>query len=177
MTQEEFDILQKRCAGLITQEEVDSVIKWKKSKVEIEELLDNCLAQGNPDNDFEVYFCNTPSDLSRIEDEELNRKYLLVDGHFEHENIASGFQTYFNNSPENVNILIQAIENIPKHLEPDDFKYPFIRKCIYAIGAQPEPENFKGLNLLTESDDIRIKELAFHQIEKRKKRGYWEKEK
>jgi hypothetical protein len=177
MTKEEFDILEKMCAGLITQEEVDAVINWKKSKAEIEELLDNCLAQGNPENNFEVYFWNTPSDLSQKEDEELNRKYLLIDGHFEHENIASGFQTYYNYSPENVNILIQAIKNVPKHLEAEDFKYSYIRKCIYAIGAQPEPENFNGLNLLTESEDIQIKELAIHQIEKRKNRGYWEKEK
>ena len=177
MTREEFDILQKRCAGLLTQEEVDTAIKWKKSKAEIEELLDNCLAQGNPDNNFEVYFWYTPSDITRLEDEKLSRKYLLVEGHFEHENIASGFQTYLNNSSENVDILIQAIENVPKYLELDDFKYPYIRKCIYAIGAQPEPENFKGLILLAESNDIRIKELAIHQIEKRKMRGYWEKEK
>ena len=177
MTEEEFNILQKRCAGLISQEEVDSAIKWKKSKSEIEELLNDCLNKGNPENKFEIYFWDTPKDISKKEYEELNRKFLLKDGHFEHEEIVSDFQTYCNESRENVDILIEAINCIPKYLKDDDFKYPYIRKCIYAIGAQPEPENFNGLNLLTESNDIQIKELAFHQIEKRKKRGYWEKEK
>ena len=175
MTKEEFEILKNHSEGLISKEKVHSLIKWKKSKQEIEYILDNCLRMGNPDNDFEIYFWDTPSNLTKKEKEELSRKYLLKDGHFEHEEIASEFQAYFNESTDNVEFLINAIFNIPKHLTHEDFKYPYIRKCIYAIGAQPEPQNFLGLNRLTESEDNHIKQLALHQIDKRKKNGFWEK--
>ena len=50
-----------------------------------------------------------------------------------------------------------------------DFKYPYIRKIIYAIGAQPQPESLLALGkLASETNDIQIKELALHQLEKRK---------
>ncbi|WP_423900014.1 hypothetical protein, partial [Capnocytophaga leadbetteri] len=66
-------------------------------------------------------------------------------------------------------ILLKAIDNIPKYLEPEDFKYPYIRKIIYAIGAQPQPESLLALEKLAfETNDIKIKELALHQLEKRK---------
>jgi len=44
-----------------------------------------------------------------------------------------------------------------------------MRKLIYAIGAQPEPDNIVALNKLTQSEDEKIKELALHQIEKRER--------
>lgn len=58
----------------------------------------------------------------------------------------------------------------------EDLKYPFIRKIIYAIGAQPEPYNMEALKTISQSTDEKIKELALHQIEKRKKFGRWEAE-
>ena len=62
-----------------------------------------------------------------------------------------------------------------KYLEPEDFKYPYIRKIIYAIGAQPQPESLLALEKLAfETDDEKIKELALHQLEKRKRLGRWE---
>jgi len=68
-------------------------------------------------------------------------------------------------------------ENIPEYLEPKDFKYPYIRKIIYAIGAQPQPESLLVLEkLASETDDEKIKELALHQLEKRKQLGRWEQE-
>lgn len=92
--------------------------------------------------------------------------------------MASAFQTIFNNNIENIPILLKAMENIPEYLEDDDFKYPYIRKIIYAIGAQPQPESLLALEkLASETDDIKIKELAMHQLEKRKRLGKWEQKK
>ena len=54
-------------------------------------------------------------------------------------------------------------------------KYPYIRKIIYAIGSQPEPYNSEALEkLASETNDEKIKDLALHQIEKRKELGRWE---
>ena len=83
--------------------------------------------------------------------------------------MASAFQTIFNNNIENIPILLKAMENIPEYLEDDDFKYPYIRKIIYAIGAQPQPESLLALEkLASETNDTEIKKLALHQLEKRK---------
>ena len=110
--------------------------------------------------------------------EEPLRRLLLLNFHNSHEDIIDLFQTMWNNSTKNIPILLKAIDNIPEYLEPEDFKYPYIRKIIYAIGAQPQPESLLALeNLASETNDIKIKELALHQLEKRKELGRWEYEK
>ena len=110
--------------------------------------------------------------------EEPLRRLLLLNFHNSHEDIVDLFQTMWNNSTKNTPILLKALKNIPKYLEPEDFKYPYIRKIIYAIGAQPQPESLLALEKLAfETNDIKIKELALHQLEKRKELGRWEYEK
>ena len=101
--------------------------------------------------------------------EEPLRKLLLLNFHNSHEDIVDLFQTMWNNSAKNIPILLKAIDNIPEYLEPEDFKYPYVRKIIYAIGAQPQPESLLALEkLASETNDIKIKELALHQLGKRK---------
>ena len=97
---------------------------------------------------------------------------LLLNFHNSHEDIIDLFQTIWNNSTENIPILLKAIDNIPKYLEDDDFKYPYVRKIIYAIGAQPQPESLLALEkLASETNDTEIKKLVLHQLEKRKEMG------
>ena len=104
--------------------------------------------------------------------EEPLRRLLLLNFHNSHEDIVDLFQTMWNNSTKNTPILLKALKNIPKYLEPEDFKYPYIRKIIYAIGAQTQPESLLALEKLAfETNDIKIKELALHQLEKRKELG------
>ena len=110
--------------------------------------------------------------------EEPLRRLLLLNFHNSHEDIVDLFQTMWNNSTENIPILLKAIDNIPEYLEDEDFKYPYIRKIIYAIGTQPQPESLLALEKLTsETNDTEIKKLALHQLEKRKELGRWEYEK
>lgn len=109
------------------------------------------------------------------ENEVPMRELLLQTFHNSHEDIVGLFQSTFNNSSENIPILLKALKNIPEYLQPDDFKYPYIRKIIYAIGAQPQPESLLALErLASETDDEKIKELALHQLEKRRRLGRWE---
>lgn len=104
--------------------------------------------------------------------EEPLRRLLLLNFHNSHEDIVDLFQTMWNNSTENIPILLKAIDNIPEYLEDYDFKYPYIRKIIYAIGAQPQPESLLALEkLAAETNDTEIKKLALHQLEKRKESG------
>ena len=110
--------------------------------------------------------------------EEPLRRLLLLNFHNSHEDIVDLFQTMWNNSSENIPILLKAIDNIPEYLQDEISKYSYIKKIIYAIGAQPQPESLLALEkLASETNDIKIKELALHQLEKRKELGRWEYEK
>ena len=103
------------------------------------------------------------------------RKLLLQNFHDSHEEIVSLFQSLWNNDTENIPILLKALESIPQYLQPEDFRYPYIGKIIYAIGAQPQLESLSALEeLASETGDDKIKEFALHQLEKRKKLGRWE---
>lgn len=100
---------------------------------------------------------------------------LAENWHRKHEDIASLFQDVCNDNIKNIPILLDAMNNVPEYImELDDF-YPYVRKLIYAIGAQPEPYNIEALeSLVSNTTDEEIKALALHQIEKRKKYGRWE---
>ncbi len=125
-------------------------------------LLESCF--------FVAYKLN----LFSTENEHIISKLIVENWHREHEDIAGLFQRKFNNNKQNIQPLLLAITNIPEYLEDDDFKYPYIRKLIYAIGAQLESYNIETLAILTQSEDEQIRNLALHQIEKRKKIGRWE---
>ena len=89
--------------------------------------------------------------------------------HIENEDIVTLFQFTWNNNIENIPILLKAINNIPEYLQDEISKYSYIKKIIYAIGAQPQPESLLALEkLASETNDIQIKELALHQLGKRK---------
>jgi hypothetical protein len=95
--------------------------------------------------------------------------------HNRHEDITQLFQHSCNRDVSSISILLNAIDNIPEYLQEDDFKYPYVRKLIYAIGAQPEPYNIEALEKsANETNDEKIRELALYQIEKRKRLGRWE---
>jgi hypothetical protein len=105
----------------------------------------------------------------------IYKKLLLEVWHIESEDIARYFQNKFNDDKENISVLLDAIKIVPDYLKFDDMKYPYFRKLVYAIGAQPEPYNIEALEKLAhETNDEQIKSLALHQIKKRKELGRWE---
>ena len=161
-------------AGLITPEDLAKIIKYKVNYIEFEEIL-NAAYNSSDDWLFSAVLWHMPNELSATELEKLHSKFLLLKNHRSHENIAREFQLEFNNNINNIEVLLNAINNLPDYLIPTDFKYPYIRKIIYAIGAQPEPNNIKNLDkLVNDTTDLQIKTLAIHQIEKRKRLGRWE---
>ena len=108
-------------------------------------------------------------DLYNSANEKPMRDLLLLNFHDSHEDIVRLFQLRWNNNIENIPILLKAINNIPEYLQDEISIYSYIKKIIYAIGAQPQPEGLLALEkLASETNDIKIKELALHQLEKRK---------
>ena len=112
-------------------------------------------------------------DLYNSANEKPMRDLLVLNFHDSHEDIVRLFQLRWNNNIENIPILLKAINNIPEYLQDEISKYSYIKKIIYAIGAQPQPESLLALEkLASETNDIKIKELALHQLEKRKEYSF-----
>jgi hypothetical protein len=175
-------LIQELCDWKISKSDFENKTNFKANYDQLNYLLDNTKKDFNNKNgdnrSFREIFWNVSTILSIQEEISVFRKYLLKNWHHEHEEIAGSFQAFFHNDKENIPILLEAINDIPKYLQIDDLKYSYIRKIIYAIGAQPETYNIEALEeLADETNDKQIKELALHQIEKRKKLGRWESKK
>ncbi len=171
---EQLSLFEKCSAGFITKDELLKELKMDFTFSSVSKLfLDFSKTK---DNEIFSNIFNSLSGIFSFEEENhFYSVYILQENHFLHSDMASAFQTYFNNKPENISSLLLALENIPDYLYEDDFKYPYIRKIIYAIGAQPEPYNIEALEgLVKETNDQQIKDLALHQIKKRKDLGRWE---
>jgi len=171
-------LIQELCDWNISKSDFVNKTNFKANYDQLNYLLDNTKKDFNDKNgnnrSFREIFWNVPTTLSFQEEIVIFRKYLLKNWHHEHEEIAGSFQAFFHNDKENIPILLEAINDVPKYLQIDDLKKSYIRKIIYAIGAQPEPENIKALEGLAKSGDEKVRDLATHQIEKRKKLGRWE---
>lgn len=174
----DLTLINKICNWEITKEEFERSTSYKANFNDFINLLDNSKDKYDTKNNnpiFSAIFWNLPTNLSRQEEINIYKKYLLQNWHHEHEEIVGTFQIIFNEDKENIETLLEAIDQIPKYLQNEDLKYSYIRKIIYAIGAQPNPHSIKALeNLTNETDDEQIRDLSLHQIEKRKKLGRWE---
>ncbi len=173
LKEKELALIDECISGGISEEEFENRFPFRVSMQEIVSYLDSFIISKNFQR-FVIVLWSIPKEFTKTEEGSLFGRYLLIDGHFGHENIASDFQTYFNDSKSFINPLIEAISHVPEYLQNDDVKYPYLRKIIYAIGAQPEPDNISALESLRTNDDLEIVDLVKHQIEKRKSRGRWE---
>lgn len=169
------ELIFQLCERKITIEEFKGRTSFKATKNQLYILLQETEDKCNQYNDnayFDAIFWKLPREISKNEKRDIYRDFILKPYHHEHEEIANSFQAFFHNDKENIPILLEAINDIPKYLQINDLKYSYIRKIIYAIGAQPEPYNIEALEkLANETNDKQIKELALHQIEKRKRLG------
>lgn len=168
LTQWEIDLLTQSCIGDISKEVLKERFPFKPTLEEVRYYLEQ-----SPRDDFEAIWEFTHL-LDRESDKTLHLEYLLKDCHYQHENMARAFQLYFNDDATSIPVLIKAISQTPDYLSDSDSTYPYIRKLIYAIGAQPEPYNLQALEKVAESEDREIRALALHQLQKRKEGGRWE---
>lgn len=113
---------------------------------------------------FEVLLWHFPKQISPNEKEIFYRLLLLETWHQEHEEVISAFQHTFTHSKENVSFIKWAITNIPDYLLNKDVRRSYIKKCMYAIAAQPQPEANLALQELQESEDEIISKLASDQL-------------
>ncbi|WP_428228919.1 hypothetical protein [Flavobacterium sp.] len=161
----------------ISREELLPIFPYKASFKELKQLLLESKNDSVFNRRFNAILWRFPTSMSENDFIKLLHFFLLEYWHHDHEQIITSLQQYYNNDENSINYLIKIISELPDFYKHDeDLKYPFIRKIIYAIGAQPEPYNIEALEKISQSEDEKIKELALHQIEKRKKLGRWEAE-
>ena len=181
INQKDYELIKDLYHWKIDTNDFKKKTDFKANFQELRSLLysvKDCIDEEGYNQFFNSILWELPKKLTEKDYEALYQEFLLCNFHNEHENIVSAFQSIYNNNIKNIPILLKAIDNIPKYLEDDDFKYPYIRKIIYAIGAQPQPESLLALEkLASETNDTEIKKLALHQLEKRKELGRWEYEK
>lgn len=158
----------------ISKEDMHSSYRDRVTKADLKTSLE--IAANTKDGDLldNSFFVGFLFDLFDKSTEDILLELILEDWHRKHEDIAGIFQKTCNANKANITVLLKAINKIPGYLQEEDLTYPYIRKLIYAIGAQPEPDNMEALKKLTQSVDEEIKELALYQIEERERLGRWE---
>ncbi len=113
---------------------------------------------------FHTLYSVFPTSMSEEELAEFRRFFLLEKWHHSHEEILKDLSSYYL-CEENVDAIIDLINDLPDFYKVDkDLKYPFIRKCLYAIEAQPKPHSSYGLReVYRESDDV-VKGWALYHL-------------
>ncbi len=163
--------------SLSNREEIYNKIHFKVSFEEFKQLLfsfkDDMKFWGRY---FTLIYRLLPHAMSKNEFEELNTIFLKEKWHNGHDDMVGMFQDYFHDNPKNIDTILHIMNDLPEYCKQvDELRYSFIRKCIYAIGAQPEPYNIQALEALLEKEtEEEIVEYLENQIEKRKTYGRWE---
>lgn len=173
VSEKDWEIFNKN--SRITKDELFKIFPYKANFEELKHLLLETKRDSLYNEEFHNILWRFPISMSDNEYLKLLHFFLLEDWHHDHERILQELQICFNEDKNSINYLIQILSSLPDFYQHDeDIKYPFIRKIIYAIGAQPEPYNIEALETLLQSEDREIRELALHQIEKRNRLGRWE---
>lgn len=103
--------------------------------------------------------------LSPMEKLLLDRMVLLDDWHQEHSELITTLQIHEIKEAFNVEVIKYSLEHLPAYLAKDqDIKHSYVKKCMYAIAAQPHPEATHTLQELQKSEDEIIRSLASDQL-------------
>lgn len=158
-----------------SREKLFLIFPYRANYEELKQLLLESKTDSIYDTRFSDILWRFPISISDNDFMKLLQFFLLENWHRDHETMIATFQDSFNSDKENIVYLMQAFYSLPEFYKYDEaLKYPYIRKIIYAIGAQPEPYNIEALQTISQSEDREIRELALHQIEKRNRLGRWE---
>jgi len=158
----DWDLLRDAALGRISKSELSKIL-FPIDVAAFRELLVSLLMDEDTkeyNGKFGLAFWYLPTIATEKDKSNLFGEFLLKPGHNEHEEIVSAFQTSLNDNPENLKALKLAFDKVPPYLQRDDMRYSYLRKVIYAIGAQPEPFNLATLRELINSEDDKIKQLV-----------------
>jgi hypothetical protein len=105
------------------------------------------------------YFLNPSEKLC------LFKLAILDDWHQEHGELIGALQIFEPKTTHNLEVIKWSLGNLPAYItRHEDFKYPYVKKCMYAIGAQSQPEALIVLQEFQKSQDDIISSLAGEQL-------------
>lgn len=174
LTESEYDLLSQQQRGIISSEELGETFGRKLLLNELQVIISNLGNELDGKQKLSLLSYLIDYSLNFRERTILLNDLLLQTWHNEHENIVHDLQRYYHEDTKTINTLLHLIHNPPNRNAEVGFFEVFVRKVIYALGAHPEPYNFEALAELAKSDNLIIKDLAIHQIDKRKILGRWE---
>lgn len=163
MTKEERDLLRKLMTRAIEPEVFKNnfTVDVSMNPSYIRELLETALIQQEA---YDVEYLLIPIFYFNLYIEEFADilcKLMNETWHFQHENIALIFQRI--KSPKTIDCLYDATLVQLEYLDFDE-AYALAVKCIWALGDINTPESRRRLKLLTQSDNVIIKDNAINQL-------------
>jgi hypothetical protein len=176
LTDAEYELCELQQLNKITYDEFISNFPEKFTLQEILAIVSNLRSDVKGGYKLDLLSNLISSSLSKEEIRQLYLVLLKEDWHDMHERYIGGLQNYYCGDIKVIEPLLALMHNPFKQFLHIDFYGPFVRKIIYAIGAQPEPANIEALEELTKSENVIIRDFAIHQLDKRKLLGRWEAE-
>lgn len=167
MTDREKRLIIQFSCGEISCDEFYSLLPQFLDMTYQRELYREAIA--HKDSEGVCYLRMLPTSRS-VQFEEIWKVLLAEDWHFEHEDLIGIFQYTLNRNKANVEFLLSVFRGIPLYISQDSvIRYSYLKKVIYAIGAQPQPESLNALEaLLSETNDDAIRAMLSRQIEERR---------
>jgi hypothetical protein len=165
LTSDDWTIL--RAYALVNDSEATfKALQLRANLDEMKELLLSTEFLARPSNSFYLILQKFPHSMSYHEQEELYRFLLPIDWHDVHDTIIESFMQRYCESPKNIDVILERMENVPPRYKNDDTtRYPFLSRCMWAIASQPEPYNVETLTGLSKSADTQISSDALEILE------------
>ncbi len=167
ITDEDWVIL-KSHTSVINRNEIFKELNKVANFQEMKELLMSLkdLDKREREGKFSVLYSGFPHSMDKKQFAEFCRFFLLEKWHHQHEEILedlSYHDSYL--CEENVDAILALMNDLPDFYKAgNDLKYPFIRKCLYAIEGQPKPYSSEGLREVYRESDELVKGWALYHL-------------
>ena len=163
MTDKERDLLHKLMTRAVTPEafKTSFTVDISKNPGYIRELLEIALFQNEADDVEYLLIAIFRFKLFVEEYVDVLCKLMNETWHFEHEDIASLFQSI--KSPKTIDCLFNAAQTQFQYLEFDE-AFALAVKCIWALGDINTIESREKLKLLALSENKIIRDNAIYQL-------------
>lgn len=155
LTDEELKILDDCLSGRASNQKIKDHFEGKVDSALFDQLINTSISNKDP-NDL-ARILNLGGVLGLLKQKpSYSNKLLQLNWHWEHEEMVYDLQ--LNPDVAFISTLVNLINHPPLYLSGTDLRESFLRKCFYALAAQPQPYSSRAILELSESDDPVIKE-------------------
>jgi len=157
LTAEELEILDDCLSGRTSNQKIKDHFEGKVDSALFDQLINISISKQNPNDLARIFNLGGVLGLLK-QNPSYSNKLLQLNWHWEHEEMVYDLQ--LNQDVAFIGTLVNLINHPPPYLSGTDLRESFLRKCFYALAAQPQPHSRQVLKQLSESDDPLIKEIS-----------------